>query len=110
VKNARFSDKKHIFTMDKVFIIKQVKELIMALLKEDGSLDIERTRQLPIAELVREYGNLNEEQITEYWSKIPLNESQDINRLADIDAFVENNGVIAMKFLNKMRQKYEHKQ
>ena len=84
----------------------------MALLKEDGSLDVERIRHLQIEEFVKEYGKLSREQIKEYWSRIPLDESKNCDRIraAEIDSFIENNGVNAMDFLNKMRLKYEHKQ
>lgn len=81
----------------------------MALLKEDGSLDVERIRHLSIEEYVKEYCNLDKEQIREFWSKISLNESQDTARAKEIDLYIANNGVDAMEFLNKMREKYEHK-
>ena len=47
----------------------------MALLKEDGSLDIERINKLPIEEYIKEIGTLMEEQYKEYLSKLPINES-----------------------------------
>lgn len=46
----------------------------MALLKEDGSLDIERINKLPREERMREIGSFTREQFQEYLSKIPLNE------------------------------------
>ena len=39
----------------------------MALLKEDGSLDIERINQLPIEEYIQEIESLNEEQYKDYF-------------------------------------------
>lgn len=47
----------------------------MALLKEDGSLDIERINKLPLEEYMEEMGTLTQEQVNDYFSKIPLNES-----------------------------------
>ena len=47
----------------------------MALLKEDGSLDVERINQLPLEEYMEEMGTLTQEQIEEYISKLPINES-----------------------------------
>ena len=79
----------------------------MALLKEDGSLDVERLRNLPFEEYIKEYNKLDKEQIKEYWSRIPLNESQTSARGQEIDMYIANNGVDAMEFLNNMRQKYE---
>ncbi|MCQ2259104.1 MAG: hypothetical protein MJZ41_14115 [Bacteroidaceae bacterium] len=49
----------------------------MALLKEDGSLDIERINQLPILEWMDLMGELTDEQFEEYTSKSPINESVD---------------------------------
>ena len=49
----------------------------MALLKEDGSLDIERINKLPIAEFMDEIGDLTEEQIKEYKSKLQISESNE---------------------------------
>ena len=47
----------------------------MALLKEDGSLDIERINNLPYEEYMEEMGTLTQEQVKEYISKLPINES-----------------------------------
>ena len=41
----------------------------MALLKEDGTLDIERINQLPIEDYMKEVGNFTNEQRKEYYSK-----------------------------------------
>ena len=48
----------------------------MALLKEDGSLDIERINKLPLEEWMKEIGNLTDKQFNEYNSKSPINESK----------------------------------
>lgn len=82
----------------------------MALLKEDGNLDVERIRKLPLEEKIQEIGCLTQKQYKEYWSKIPINESQ--NTPIKISGVYNMNerGVDALEFINKMRQKYEHKQ
>ena len=48
----------------------------MALLKEDGSLDIERINKLPLEEHMKEIGSFTREQFKQYVSTIPLNESE----------------------------------
>lgn len=63
----------------------------MALLKEDGSLDIERINNLPEKEYVKVLGRLTKEQYEEYCSKIPINESnQEIEPLVveSLDVFL----------------------
>ena len=44
----------------------------MALLKEDGSLDVERINKLPREEYLREIGRFTREQMKEYISKTPV--------------------------------------
>lgn len=44
----------------------------MALLKEDGSLDVERIRKLPLEEKRREMSTFTREQVEEYFSKVPV--------------------------------------
>lgn len=82
----------------------------MALLKEDGSLDIERINKLPIEEYIKEIGTLTEEQYKEYLSKLPINESKEPTRAIRVDYTLEEElgkgGVIAEDFINKMREKY----
>ena len=43
----------------------------MVILKEDGSLDIERMNSLPLEEWMDEVGDLTQEQVEEYLSKLP---------------------------------------
>ncbi len=81
----------------------------MALLNEDGSLDVEKVRNLPFEEYIKEYNKLDEGQLNEYWSQIPLNESATLERSKEIDLYVANHGEDAMEFLNKMIEKYERK-
>lgn len=57
----------------------------MALLKEDGSLDIERINKLPIEEYMDVVGDLTEEQYEEYLSKLPINESKEPIRVIKVD-------------------------
>ena len=57
----------------------------MALLKEDGSLDIERINKLPIEEYMDVVGDLTEEQYEEYLSKLPINESNEPIRVIKVD-------------------------
>lgn len=48
----------------------------MALLKEDGSLDIGWINNLPFEEHIHAISHLTKEQRKEYISKLPLNESK----------------------------------
>ena len=81
----------------------------MALLKEDGSLDIERINSLPIEEYMDEIGNLTEEQYDEYLSKLPVNESNEPVRVIVVDYPMEEDGVDAEELINNLREKYEKK-
>lgn len=85
----------------------------MALLKEDGSLDIERINKLPLEEYMEEMGTLTEEQVKEYLSKVPINESKEPTRAVVVDYTLmedlEKGTVIAEDFINKMRMKYCNK-
>ena len=91
----------------------QIKQT-MALLKEDGSLDIERINKLPLEEYMDEIGALTEEQYKEYLSKLPINESNVPTCAVVVDYTLkeelERGSVIADDFINKMREKYEKKQ
>ena len=80
-------------------------------LKEDGSLDVERINKLPIEEYMDVMGDLTQEQIKEYVSKLPINESQEPIRAVVVDYTMEEEiergtAVDADDFLNKMREKY----
>ena len=57
----------------------------MALLKEDGSLDVEYINKLPIEEYMDVVGDLTEEQYEEYLSKLPINESNEPIRVIKVD-------------------------
>lgn len=75
----------------------------MALLKEDGSLDIERINKLPLEEHMKEVGSFTREQFKQYVSTIPLNEGKSYPRAIMVDS---PHGVDAEEFMNKMREKY----
>ena len=49
----------------------------MTFLNEDGSLNIERINSLPIEEYMEVMGDLTQEQVQEYLSKSPINESNE---------------------------------
>lgn len=78
----------------------------MALLKEDGSLDIERINQLPHDEYVHEISLLTKEERKEYYSKIPLNESKQPIQAMEVDSVDDflrrGNWVDAEDFLNNL--------
>lgn len=57
----------------------------MALLKEDGSLDVEHINKLPLEEYMDAIGDLSEEQYEEYLSKLPINESNEPIRVIKVD-------------------------
>ena len=83
----------------------------MALLKEDGSLDVEWINSLPLEERIKEFGRLTRKQVDEYWSKIPINESQGPTRAVMVDYTFEDEikrgtAVDAVDYINKMREKY----
>ena len=85
----------------------------MALLKEDGSLDVERINKLPLEEYEKEIGALTQEQYKEYVSKLPINESNEPIRAIEVDYTLEDEfargGAIAEDYLNNMRKLLEDK-
>ncbi len=79
----------------------------MALLKEDGSLDVEYINKLPLSEWAKVIQKFTKRQFDEYCSKQPINESEDCPRCIRIDySMEEEKGVNAIQFLNKMKSKY----
>lgn len=82
----------------------------MVLLKEDGSLDIERINKLPIEEWMDAIGDLTQEQYEYYLSKTPINESQEPAKAVEFYALEEvlerGIGVDIEEYLNKKREKY----
>ena len=79
----------------------------MALLKEDGSLDIERINQLPLEEYMEEMGTLTQEQVNEYLSKLPIEESKEPMRAVEVDYSFddERSGVDAKEVINNIGKK-----
>lgn len=61
----------------------------MAFLKEDGSLDIEYYNSLPLEEWMDEFASLTDEQVDEYISKLPANESKEPVRVTVSDYTLE---------------------
>ena len=86
----------------------------MALLKEDGSLDIERINKLPYEEYMKEMGTLTQKQVTEYLSHLQLHESSESITAVDVDYTLEDEldkgGVLAEDVINKLRRRREDKQ
>lgn len=82
----------------------------MALLKEDGSLDIERIDSLPLEEHMKEVGTFTHEQFKEYVSTIPLTESKVCPRAVRVNYSLEDElargCALAEEFMNKMQKKY----
>ena len=78
----------------------------MALLKEDGSLDIERINKLPFEEHMKEVGSFTREQFKQYISTIPLNEGRVSQQAIQVNYSMLEDGVDAEEFMNKMREKY----
>lgn len=76
----------------------------MALLKEDGSLDIEHINGLPFDEYMGEMGTLTEDQVEEYLSKIPITKPNIPMKATVVDS-IEDYGVDADVFLNEMRER-----
>lgn len=81
----------------------------MALLKEDGGLDIERINQLPFEEYMKEMGSLTEAQVNEYLSVLPINESNEPVQAVEVEYTLrdelEQGAVIASDYIkNKVRK------
>lgn len=62
----------------------------MALLKEDGSLDVERINKLPREEKKREMAKFTREQMKEYISKLPINELHNPVKVIKVDYKMED--------------------
>jgi hypothetical protein len=74
----------------------------MALLKEDGSLDVERIDKLPFEEYMDAMGDLTQEQVKDYISKLPINESNEPMRAIKVDSIFDV-GVNADEVINNLR-------
>lgn len=80
----------------------------MALLKEDGSLDVERINKLPIEEYMNAMGDLTQEQVKEYMSKVPKDESNEPMRSINVDSTFDV-GVNADDVINDLRNMCKRK-
>lgn len=78
----------------------------MALLKEDGSLDIEHINKLPIEEYMEVIGELTETQYKEYLSKIPLNESKETTKAVLVNYLMEEDGENWSQRFDNMRKNF----
>jgi hypothetical protein len=85
------------------------KILIMVFLKEDGSLDVDRINKLPLEEYMDMMGDLTQEQVKEYLTKLPINESKELMKAVIVDYTLEEElergGVIAEDLVNNLRKK-----
>lgn len=85
----------------------------MVYLKEDGSLDIERINKLPVEEYMVVMGTLTQEQIKEYNSKLPINESNEpfcgIKVNYTLEEEIKKGAVDADVLLNNLREKLKKK-
>lgn len=78
----------------------------MALLKEDGSLDVERIDKLPLEEWTEEIGGLTRQQYNEYCSNNQLMNRRIFPRCVVAAYPMEHYGVDADEFLAAIRKKY----
>ena len=76
----------------------------MVFLKEDGSLDIERINKLSLEEHFKAVESLTEKQFKEYLSQNPIDESGNAPRSTYTDKPMEEWGVDALEFFNKLRE------
>lgn len=74
----------------------------MALLKEDGSLDIERINKLPLKEYMEEIGDFTEEQYKEYVSKLPINEDKEPMQPIHVDWPIMDESADAYEVINNI--------
>lgn len=77
----------------------------MVFLKEDGSLDIEYINKLPLEEHLRVVASLTNKKLKEYVSKNPTDELGLYPRSTYTEKPMEEWGVDAMEFLEKMKEK-----
>lgn len=75
-------------------------------LNENGSLNIERINKLPYEEYMDVMGMLTQEQVKEYNSKLPINESNEPMQAVWVDYGFDDkrSGVDAVAFLNKLKE------
>lgn len=79
----------------------------MAMLKEDGSLNIEWITQLPTKERHRVMARLTPKQFKEYASSLPLNESKQQTKLIigrSLEDALSEGAILADDAINKWRK------
>ena len=80
----------------------------MVFLKEDRSLDIERINKLPLEEYMDMMGDLTQEQVREYVTKLPINESKEPMKAVivdyTLDEELERGAVIAKDLINNLKK------
>ena len=81
----------------------------MALLREDGGLDVERINRLPLEEYMNEMETLTQEQVKEYISKLPVDESNEPMRAINVDSTFDI-GVNADDIINYLKNMCNKKQ
>ena len=79
----------------------------MAYLKEDGSPDIERINSLPLREYMDAMGDLTQEQVQEYLSKLPIDESNEPIVATKVDWPIEEEWVDADELIKNLGKRYE---
>ena len=76
----------------------------MVFLKKDGSLDIKRINKLSLEEYWDMMGQLTEEQVLEYNSKLPLNESKEPMKAVCVNKPIEEYGIDADEILSNLKK------
>ena len=76
----------------------------MEYLKEDGSLDVAYINNLSVEERSKVVGSLTRRQMKEYLSKSPIADANAAPRSIRVNKPMEEWGVDALEFLNKLRK------
>lgn len=74
----------------------------MSILKEDCGLDIDRINKLPLKEYMEEMATLTQEQVHEYVSKLPVNESNEPIQAISADFPIEEEWMDAEDVINRI--------
>lgn len=67
-------------------------------------MDVEKINRLSLEERFDAIGSLTKKQLQEYLSKQPINESKNYPRYIRVDKPMEQWGVDAMEYLNKLKR------
>lgn len=82
--------------------------IISGFLNGDGSLKISKIRKLPLEEKLKVMTYMTQKQTEEYWSTVPVCKSWE-GPVVSGRYNMEEDGVDALEFLEKMRKKYGYK-